>query len=433
MSSKLYSKTEGTRREWWWLGGEHQLPVSRGQWVCYDPGVCRVLSLQYDAMRTEGRDTGLVLDLDSWGLPYQVWRRQAVRVLNRHAQALLGLPERRMSYVVAGHSEEFWGLPPQQLPASGLLRHGAVVAGVSQFAQVHRDDAKLLQEMDQWLADPTSPSWPYPDNPFPKFPRRRVVILIEDDLPQFQEDAYRFRKAPTEDTVRSAWWWLNGEQQLPLRPGQWVAFAQPAQALLTTSYQAMLSRGQEEGLVVDLSPLPYQVWRARPREVLNEHMPELLGRRAVAGYREELWAPPAEQLPRRPPGGRLVPGLFQLHTSHADLMEEFTLFLQNADSPSWPHPEFPRRRVVLLVQAPEPHELGGEAAEVVATASSPQSLLRPDSDALCKSEPSSCEEERPSPPPSRVATATPAEAWQEPAPEPEASLDRPRSERCTVS
>eukprot|EP00930_Biecheleria_cincta_P034106 TRINITY_DN23592_c0_g7_i1.p1 TRINITY_DN23592_c0_g7~~TRINITY_DN23592_c0_g7_i1.p1 ORF type:complete len:685 (+),score=106.68 TRINITY_DN23592_c0_g7_i1:24-2057(+) len=199
------------QREWWWLGGEHRLPVQQAQWTPYEPNVQFHLSASYDAMRMEDRHDGLLLDLGPFTdppAPYQVWRGSPVEVTNTNEpESLQG------KLVIAGYSKAFWEVPKDQLPPPA--RHGKVVAG---FYQVRSDHVERLEVLQRYLSDPQNQP-----NPLMEPPRRRVVVLIEVERPDFMFSGVdRFRKkrvsaqpaaaAVENDSVPPGeavfqWWW----------------------------------------------------------------------------------------------------------------------------------------------------------------------------------------------------------------------------------
>jgi len=175
------------RREWWFLGGPQEKPVRADQWLQYDPPVQFHLSAQVDAMRMEGNEDGLVLDMGPFTeppLPYQIWcSRAGVECLNNNEPAHVGQGMR------AGFPKELWELGPDQLPASA--RHGIVVKG---FYQIHGGHIQHLQSLERYLQDGSS-------RPITHFVtlegpiRRRVVLLIEFERPNFMfGNMNRFRK-----------------------------------------------------------------------------------------------------------------------------------------------------------------------------------------------------------------------------------------------
>jgi len=139
---QLYDTTQSTQREWWWLNGEQRLPCKPAQWQQYKPELERALSEKYDAMRRDGINTGLLLDLTPWHIPYQIWRVSPVTVVNRNATELLG------HSAVGGYKESLWDPAVDSLPPSSLLKHGGVNYAFRKFIQVHRDDANMLLEVD---------------------------------------------------------------------------------------------------------------------------------------------------------------------------------------------------------------------------------------------------------------------------------------------
>jgi len=156
--------------EWWWLQGEHRVPVQVIQWKMYEPDMCAILSASYEEMSRAGRTEGLVCDMSP--APFQVRRAESVTIANDN------LRERSGERCIAGHSAYYWNLPPSQWPPSPLLAagRGRIVEGCY---QVRVDDVEIMEHLGTFLADSSSPEWPYPEKPFPAFPRRRVVLLIE--------------------------------------------------------------------------------------------------------------------------------------------------------------------------------------------------------------------------------------------------------------
>lgn len=211
-----------TRYEWWWLGGHHQKPILAEQWVAYELAAQYHLTASWELMQLEGKTTGIVLDLapfTSPPSPYQVWRASAIEVTNKNAADMFG------QLAIAGYPKEFWDLPPASLPRSA--RQGKVVAG---FYQVHSDHVKLVHDLNRYLGDPWA-------SEVPQTPRRRVVLLIEQDRPDFMfAGVDRFRKRTAPEKIRSAsslavgesdsvppgeavfqWWWGNPQSGI----GHW--------------------------------------------------------------------------------------------------------------------------------------------------------------------------------------------------------------------
>jgi len=160
------------------------------------------------------------------------------------------------------------------------------------------------------------------------------------------------------------WWWLGGEQKLPVTTAQWSAYEPMVQHHLSASLDAMRIDGRSEGLVLDLAPFthppaPYQVWKGRPFEVMNKNEPALLGKLAIAGYTKDLWDLHPSQLPPAASHGRVVTGFYQVRTEHTDQLVELTRYLQDPSSPSCSRQEPPRRRVVVLIELERPAFLFG--------------------------------------------------------------------------
>lgn len=193
-------------REWWWLGGGQSAPVSASQWEAYDPQVLYHLGASWDAMRSEGREEGLVLDLAPFTdppSPYQVWRAKPREVVNTREKELCG------RLTIAGYPKSLWELPLDQLPPSA--KHGKVVGG---FYQVRRDHAVVVEALDRYLTDPRSPP-----SRIPEPPRRRVVILIEVERPAFIfGDVDRFRKKRAPRAAAS----VDGRESDSVPPGEAV-------------------------------------------------------------------------------------------------------------------------------------------------------------------------------------------------------------------
>jgi len=147
------------------------LPVHVIQWKMFAQELQPLLSAGHDILINAGQASGFVMDLSP--APHEIWRAETVAVTNTTMANYLG------NNLIAGWSAAFWNLPPSQLPPSPLLKEGrgCIIDG---YYQLHREDVEMAQALGSFLADSTSPSWPYPDRPFPRFPRRRVVLLIEE-------------------------------------------------------------------------------------------------------------------------------------------------------------------------------------------------------------------------------------------------------------
>lgn len=160
--------------------------------------------------------------------------------------------------------------------------------------------------------------------------------------------------------LQREWWWLAGQQQQPLNVEQWKLFDDATRDSLSAAFNTMQSEGRQNGLVLDLSPSPFQVWRLCPIESKNRAELELRGRRSIAGCDASMWSPEEDQ---RPPSallrcGRLVEGFVQVRTEDAFMLGYVETYLSQADA-AWkfddmPYPEHPRRRVVLLIESEEP-------------------------------------------------------------------------------
>jgi hypothetical protein len=155
--------------------------VHRDQWVPYDPAVSFHLSESVKAMLADGRSCGLVLDLGTFTAPpqpYQVWMGNALEVTNPSAGHLLG----KMTF--AGYPTDMWtDLVPDALPIEA--KQGRVVAG---YYQVRSDHVTELHSLENYLSDTSGLLYA------PLDPRRRVVIMIEIERPDFvYKDPNRFR------------------------------------------------------------------------------------------------------------------------------------------------------------------------------------------------------------------------------------------------
>jgi len=188
--------------------------VRQEQWVRYTPTVEYHLTASYEAMRVEGRNQGLVLDLGPFTegeQPYQVWQAKPVTVENQNESKLLG------KLAIAGYTRDLWFLPKEQLPTS-VSRSGLVSEVRTGFYQIHREHAAQLEVLNEYLTNAQSPPCPI-TSPI----RRRVVLLIETERPAFIfQDVNRFRKKkaqaaiPAQPEVHDAippeeavfqWWW----------------------------------------------------------------------------------------------------------------------------------------------------------------------------------------------------------------------------------
>jgi hypothetical protein len=180
-------------RVWYWLNGEQRLPVHRDQWVKYDEAVCFHLGESVKAMLLDRRETGMVLDLEMFTSPpqpYQVWKADALQVANASEKHLLG----KMAF--AGYPVDLWTeLTEGALPLEA--KQGRVVAG---YYQVRSDHVEVLNNLENWLSDPMGHLRERPLNP-----RRRVVILVEIERPDFMyKDHNRFRKQKRKETQPQA-------------------------------------------------------------------------------------------------------------------------------------------------------------------------------------------------------------------------------------
>jgi len=170
-------------RLWYWLNGDQRLPVHRDQWVRYDDAVSFHLGESAKAMLADGRDHGKVLDLEMFTTPpqpYQVWKGSPLKVTNAAEEHLYG------KMVFAGYPVDLWtDLAPGALPLEA--KHGRVVAG---YYQLRSDHVNVLADLEDWLTNPDGHLYPRPLNA-----RRRVIILVEIDRPDFvYKDPNRFRK-----------------------------------------------------------------------------------------------------------------------------------------------------------------------------------------------------------------------------------------------
>ncbi|CAE7203129.1 pth, partial [Symbiodinium sp. KB8] len=134
-----------------------------------------------------GRQEGLLLDLAVFTdppQPYQVWRTRPLEVCNKNEGELEG------HLAIAGYTKALWELPREMLPPTPAAKHGKVIAG---FYQVHKDSVEPLEVFLRYLTDPNSRPCPLAHPP-----RRRVVILLEVERPNFLfRDVDRFRKRKT--------------------------------------------------------------------------------------------------------------------------------------------------------------------------------------------------------------------------------------------
>jgi len=253
-----------------------------------------------------------------------------------------------------------------------------------------------------WLEDSSSPGWPHAQYPFPSFPRRRVVLLLEDDLPTEFLQPDRFRKQNASDNRTKAgavaaasltstavastdaenivtapqtavrtdvadfpceiysckWWWLSGVQKLPLNASRWIPYEPETQHRLTSAYLAERKTGCRDTASFDLSPMPYHVRWPKPALVTNRAVPELLGRQTFSSLPQFLWdVAPDQRPPLDPAHGaanaghwRIVSGFAQVHNDDVELLGQFVNFLQDSNIPSWQHPR-PRCRAVLCLCA----------------------------------------------------------------------------------
>eukprot|EP00928_Gymnodinium_smaydae_P071327 TRINITY_DN5494_c0_g1_i1.p1 TRINITY_DN5494_c0_g1~~TRINITY_DN5494_c0_g1_i1.p1 ORF type:complete len:699 (-),score=67.15 TRINITY_DN5494_c0_g1_i1:383-2479(-) len=156
------------------------------------------------------------------------------------------------------------------------------------------------------------------------------------------------------------WWWLSGEQHLPVSSDQWKLYYQDEQRVLTAQYIAMKAESRTEGLLADLGMSGYQVRRASPSKALNKRVSSLVGRKAIAGLSEDLWNPPPDALPPSNllASGKIVSGFFQVRREDNRLLEDYHRFLSDSSGGQWRHGRPPKRRVVLLI---EPREWSANA------------------------------------------------------------------------
>ncbi|CAK0790717.1 unnamed protein product [Prorocentrum cordatum] len=249
------------RYEWWWLNGHNRKPIRAEQWVAYEVAAQYHLTASWESMQLEGNTTGIVLDLapfTSPPSPYQVWRAGAIEVTNKNAADMFG------QLAIAGFPKDLWELPPASLPRSA--KQGKVVSG---FYQVHGEHATLVHELSRYLGDPWA-------SVAPETPRRRVVLLIEQDRPDFIfAGVDRFRKRTTHEKIGAAsrllagesdsvpageavfqWWWGNPVSGI----GHWKNYHQHVSAKL----EAMLaenSRFRTGEEPVEIDPVRYCLQR----------------------------------------------------------------------------------------------------------------------------------------------------------------------------
>merc|ERR1712196_402313 len=86
------------RREWWWLQGEHRLPITTKQWKQYDPDVQDQLDACHEVFISSGQRVGLLMDMGQ----HHIRKAESVQVENSHAGELVG---RR---AIAGWDAQFW-------------------------------------------------------------------------------------------------------------------------------------------------------------------------------------------------------------------------------------------------------------------------------------------------------------------------------------
>lgn len=175
-----------TRRQWFWLAAaEQKLPLKAEYWQPYEPELQYHLSASYNAMCMEGRTQGLVLDLSFFTTPpspYQVWRARPEEVLNERE---FDAYRSSNNMCVAGFPSNLWPSLPSMLPP--VARHGRVVAG---FYQIRPDQIAPLDQLMDYLREPSSGP-----NPLDEPPKRRVVLLVEIERPNFMFGSVdRFRK-----------------------------------------------------------------------------------------------------------------------------------------------------------------------------------------------------------------------------------------------
>ena len=149
-------------------------------------------------LRVYGSSTAIPGGLLCEVLTTKVWRGSPMEVTNSQEPSLLG------HLAIAGYSKALWELPKDQLPPTASAKHGKVVAG---FYQVHKDHVEALELLERYLADASGAVCPLAGPP-----RRRVVILIEVERPDFlfgNVDRFRKRKAPKKEARRRESQWIS--------------------------------------------------------------------------------------------------------------------------------------------------------------------------------------------------------------------------------
>lgn len=188
------------QRRLMWLDGEQNINWTGAQLREFPDEVTELLPALYDGMIQEGLDEGPVLDLEPFGLPYEVWLGQPKQVQNPNVQNLTlchrtaaGTPTivAPGSLVIAGYPRELWALPGDMLHLPYKVVPG--------LYQVHKEDVQKMENLTSLLVNPDPQSRPIP---YEEIPRRRVVLLLDYDSTR---DPNRFRrKRSSTSSLRSS-------------------------------------------------------------------------------------------------------------------------------------------------------------------------------------------------------------------------------------
>eukprot|EP00930_Biecheleria_cincta_P077036 TRINITY_DN64270_c0_g1_i1.p1 TRINITY_DN64270_c0_g1~~TRINITY_DN64270_c0_g1_i1.p1 ORF type:complete len:506 (-),score=77.68 TRINITY_DN64270_c0_g1_i1:277-1734(-) len=147
----------------------------------------------------------------------------------------------------------------------------------------------------------------------------------------------------------------------------WFQYSADVSWHLSEAYQAMCDSGEHGDFTLfNLSSLstalPYEVWRGRRVEVRNPNAPpQLQGQSVVGGFRADFWdrvEGNSQLLPvsvARWVGlamARVVGGFYQIRPEHVAVLAQLTAHLEDATGQVQPPTDYPRKRIVMMVEFP---------------------------------------------------------------------------------
>mmetsp|Transcript_54219 Transcript_54219/g.126192 ORF Transcript_54219/g.126192 Transcript_54219/m.126192 type:complete len:405 (-) Transcript_54219:228-1442(-) len=250
----------------------------------------------------------------------------------------------------SSHSEQTTVEPKEQGSRGGSTRQGSKESASTPRAATKESGPKASSSAPANIGSAPPGTWidmaraGYFSDPHPKSKLDQLADKITDSISSLQE-AFATKPTPWKfwgkaPTIRKEWYYLKGEQKMPLGFNRWEPFSEHLQSLLTTGHDCLHGRGHGflGDVETDEGEEAQQVFLAHKIGTSTE----------IVGFDPLLWAPKDDE---RPDSELLKAGKARLREGHfMSLTKERTLVEEYYSTRWWSREEKPTLRVVLLVE-----------------------------------------------------------------------------------